>query len=80
MSRFYQKYVKISVFEMVISAVFFSLYIIFGIFPIKIPGVMQIGLDFVILALMGLILGPIKGVFLCLISDLFTQLIKGIAL
>jgi hypothetical protein len=29
---------------------------------------------------MGLILGPIKGVFLCLISDLFTQLIKGIAL
>lgn len=80
MNNFYQKHIKISILELVISAVFLSLYIIFGLFPIVIPGVMHIGFDFVILALMGLILGTFKGLFLCILSDAFTILIKGIAI
>ena len=80
MRNFYKRNIKMSTIDITISAIFVSLYIIFGVFPIKIPGVMRIGLDFVVLAIVGLILGPYKGVLVCMIGDLITTLINGIML
>jgi len=78
LKNFYNKYLRFSVMELTVSAIFFALYLLFGVFSIKIAGVMRISLDFVILGFMGMILGPFRGVFLCLISDLILQLIQGI--
>ena len=80
MNKFYKNNIKMSVKDITVSAIFVALYILFGVFPIKIPGVMRIGLDFVVLAIIGLILGPYKGLFVTLIADLITTLINGIGL
>ena len=80
MRNFYKRNIKMNTIDITISAIFVSLYIIFGIFPIRIPGVMRIGLDFIILAIIGLILGPYKGILVCMIGDFITTLINGIML
>ena len=80
MSSFYNKYLKIFITDLTIFSIFLPLYILFGLFQINFLGIMQLGFDFIILGFMGLIFGPFKGVFLCLISDLILQLIKGIGL
>ena len=71
--KFVDKYIRISIYEIVLAGIFVGLFIISGLFiNIKIQGVMNVGITFIFLIIFGLIFGPIKGVFIALIADTIT--------
>ncbi len=72
-NKFIDKYIKISIYEMVLAGIFVGLFIISGLFiNIKVQGVMNVGITFIFLIMFGLIFGPFKGVFIALIADTIT--------
>ncbi len=73
LANFVNKHIIFSIQEIVLSGIFVGIFIISGLFiNIKIQGVMNVGITFVFLIIFGLILGPIKGVFIALIADTIT--------